>query len=146
MTFGRFLAKCIVLSLICAAASFAWPFLMQADEGTRYEPAARSGRYEDNVERWRDLVARYDWDVDQALDVIRCESEGIPSARNPNSYAKNLWQLNGWEWKAHELYGANADYMDPVVATGVAYWIWVESGRSFGMKMGWLASEGCWSK
>lgn len=109
----------------------------------RYQPAARGTR--PAVARWRQLVEQYDWDVDEALRVIDCESGGVPSVWNhQGSGAHGLFQLLGWEWKAYELYGVWS-VADPAVNVGVAYWIWSASGGTFGTSMGWRSSARCWA-
>lgn len=112
----------------------------------RYAPSSRGPRASygtERVERWRDLVSEYDWNVDTALLVIACESEGNPLAQNPRSDAKGLWQLLGWEHLAYRLHGVWS-VMNPYVATDVAYQIWVWGGRRFGTAIGWRASQSCW--
>ena len=116
------------------------------EETPRYVPASRGPRasYQtDQVQQWRELVSQYDWDVETALLVISCESEGNPLARNPHSDAKGLWQLLGWEHLAYRLHGVWS-VMNPYVATDLAYRIWEWGGRRFDTAIGWHASVGCW--
>ena len=108
----------------------------------RYEPSNRGGRrFAPAVERWRQLVAGYDWDVDTALAVITCESRGDPGAVNRFSGASGLFQLLGWSGLARRLFGSG-DVFDPGVNAGTAAWLWRDSGGSF--RWHWAASVGCW--
>lgn len=53
--------------------------------------------YGSGVERWRPLVSKYDWKVDKALSIMRCESGGNPNAiSRTNDYG--LFQLNAPTW------------------------------------------------
>lgn len=64
------------------------------------------------VERWRDLVAEYfrPGDVNRALCLMRYESGGVPSARNPSG-ASGLMQIMPF-WAPH--FGVSAqDLFDP---------------------------------
>lgn len=45
-----------------------------------------------NVSQWAELLARYGWDVREALAVLDCESRGDPWALNPSSGACGLFQ------------------------------------------------------
>lgn len=111
-------------------------------EPTRFVPPARGGRrFAPAVERWRDLVAGYDWDQDQALGVIACESRGDPRAVNPSSGAAGLLQLLGWGALARRLFGSG-DVLDPAVNLGTGYHLWRSSGGSF--RPHWQASAPCW--
>ena len=55
-----------------------------------------------NVEGWRPLVAQYfpDHQVESALSVMRCESNGDPNAVNSRSGASGLFQFmpGTWNW------------------------------------------------
>jgi len=133
------LAACAVLTLWGSAAAQA------VEEPARYVPASRGERIAatEQVQRWRELVSQYDWNVDLALRVIACESEGNPLAQNPHSDARGLWQLLGWEPLAYRLHGVWS-VMNPYVATDLAYRIWEWGGRRFGTSIGWRASQFCW--
>lgn len=73
------------------------------------------------AESYRDLVAQYDWPVDQALAIMTCESGGNPEAVNwgdakiTGMPSSGLFQINAllnWDWnspaaniaRAHEMY------------------------------------------
>lgn len=66
------------------------------------------------VEQWRSIVAEYDWPVDQALAIMKCESGG-----NPNSVSRTndhgLMQIN----KGLALYGEQI--YDPAFNIAIAY-------------------------
>lgn len=64
---------------------------------------------------------------DEAIEVITCESNFKPTARNPNSTAGGIFQyLKGtWRWES-EYWGWNivsdpAHRFDPVLATQLTY-------------------------
>lgn len=60
-------------------------------------PGAASARsFPEEVERWRELVSRYPWDVDEALTVMTGESRGDPSAWN--GCCAGLFQLHAGTW------------------------------------------------
>jgi hypothetical protein len=77
------------------------------------------------VERWRPLVVFYwpPWAVDRMMRIMRCESLGDPTARNPSSGASGLFQIMpGWK----KIWGG--DYFDPWINTATAYQIWLVQG------------------
>lgn len=83
----------------------------------------------DPVERWRPLVAAQfpESEVDTALCLIRHESGGNPSADNPRSSARGLFQVLGSIWAPH--YGvSSAALYDPVINTRIAHRIWEKQG------------------
>jgi hypothetical protein len=96
------------------------------------------------VERWRPLVAEYfrSEDVGQALEVIRCESNGNPGAANPVSTARGLFQHLGslWPERAARAGWAGADIYDPEANVAVAAWLVYQGG---GWRH-WNASAHCW--
>jgi soluble lytic murein transglycosylase-like protein len=66
-------------------------------------PASRS--YGSGVEQWRSLVAAsFGSEVDTALRVMRCESNGNPSAQNRRSSAAGLFQILQKTWQAFSPY------------------------------------------
>lgn len=87
------------------------------------------------VEQWRPLVARYPWDVNTALAIIRCESGGDPNARNPTSSATGLLQILGGPTDP----AANIDlgwsmYNQPARGGGIRGWTpWNESRSCWGV-------------
>jgi hypothetical protein len=112
-------------------------------EAERYEPVSRGGRDLDPVERWRGLVEQYDWDVETALRVIRCESRGDPGVYNAQgSGAVGLFQTLGWQTLAWRLVGTG-DLTIPEVNVAVAHFLWRDSGGTF--RFHWYASRRCWS-
>lgn len=130
----------LILALVfLAAAPLRALEAQEAPESVRYQPASRGVR--PAVDRWRDLVAEQeDWDVEQALDVIACESAGDPAARNPSG-ATGLFQLLGWRWLAERLFGTR-DLTEPRVNVALAHVLWADSGGTF--RYHWYASRGCW--
>jgi hypothetical protein len=83
----------------------------------------------DPVERWRPLVETQfpGSEVDTALCLIRHESGGDPSADNPRSSARGLFQVLGSLWAPH--YGVSrAALYDPLTNTLIAHGIWEKHG------------------
>jgi hypothetical protein len=118
----------------------------------RFVPASRGTR--PAVVRWRPLLETYDWDVATALRVIDCESEGrawVPNQQG--SGALGLFQaMPTWRGLAYQLTGST-DLADPVVNIAVAYYLWADSGGSFGWWGAdgrahghWGASLRCWGE
>lgn len=93
---------------------------------------------------WRHLVALYfePEDIEQALDIIRCESGGNPSAANPTSSARGLFQHLGsvWDERAADAGLPGADILDPEDNIAVAAWLVYEGGGW----SHWNASGHCW--
>ena len=92
------------------------------------------GTFAPAVERWRALVATYfpTENVDAALSVLSCESQGNEWADNPRSSALGLWQFlrSTWNWVASEI-GAPvypSGPLDPEWATQGAAWLWINGG------------------
>lgn len=81
------------------------------------------------VVRWEPLVAEHfpDSQIDTALCIIRHESKGDPSADNPRSSARGLFQILGSLWRPHYnlSYG---DLYDPEINTRTARLIWNDYG------------------
>lgn len=111
-----------------------------AEDGERYVPSARGTRA--SVVRWREVVSAYDWDVDEALRVISCESAGDADAINPYSGAAGLFQLYRWSWLAQRLFG-ESDVLIPWVNVATAHYLWMDSGGTF--RWHWASSARCWS-
>lgn len=97
-----------------------------------------------SAEDWRPLIAYYfsPGDVDRAVDVVECESRGLPHAKNPRSTASGLFQhlASMWPPRAADAGHAGADVFDPVANTAVAAWLVYEGG---GWRH-WKASRDCW--
>ena len=94
------------------------------------------------VDRWRTLAGV--WfppdKVDDALAIIKCESEGDPTAKNPVSSASGLWQfLKGW-WLGRWSDAVGVfDPLDPVASMRAAA-IVSKNGTNWG---DWAASRHC---
>lgn len=83
-----------------------------------------------NVEQWRPLIAGHfePEDVDTAMCIIHHESRGDPTADNPRSTARGLWQFLqwAWDWVADELDGpsyASGAPDSPEISTYYARWL-----------------------
>ena len=79
------------------------------------------------VERWRPLVAAWfrAGDVDRAMQILACESNGNPNAKNPRSSASGLFQHLGKYWPARSAAAgfAGASIFDPTANVAVAAWL-----------------------
>lgn len=97
-----------------------------------------------NAEAWRPIVELYfeERHVNRALRVMRCESGGDPSAKNPRSTASGLFQHLGslWTPRAERAGWAGADVFDPHANIAVAAWL-VYEGGGWGH---WNPSRHCW--
>ncbi len=97
-----------------------------------------------SVEDWRPLVEVFfrPRDVERALAVIRCESGGDPTAANPRSSARGLFQILRRYWPRRSVQAGweGADILDPVANTAVAAWL-VYHGGGWSH---WSPSRGCW--
>ena len=84
------------------------------------------------VERWRQLVARYfqPADVEHALAIIRCESVGDPDAVNPSSGTGGLFQHRPQYWSERSTAAGWAGWSmyDPEANTAVAAWLVYSNG------------------
>ena len=81
------------------------------------------------VEQWRNLVAAY-WPaglVDTALCIIDKESRGNPSAKNPRSTARGLFQILASLWAPHFGVTYNALY-NPELNIRLAYKVYLLQG------------------
>ncbi len=80
-----------------------------------------------NVEEWRWLVEQYFPAelVDEALRVMKCESNGDPAAYNSRSGASGLFQFipNTWNWASSKAGWAGASPFDPEANTASAAWL-----------------------
>lgn len=79
-----------------------------------------------DVEQWRPLVASYFGEnTDKALQVMRCESGGNPTSKNPNSSASGLFQhlARYWPDRSAKAGWAGADIFDPEANIAVAAWL-----------------------
>lgn len=84
--------------------------------------------YSNAVEQWRTLVLKYfgKWELDNAMAVLDCESEGNPDAQNPSSTrASGLFQHlpRYWEDRSTRAGWAGADIFDPIANVAVAAWL-----------------------
>lgn len=77
------------------------------------------------VEQWRPLIAAHfpASQVDTALCVVAWESAGDPSAKNPYSSARGLFQILASLWAPHYGVSTSALY-DPETNTRIAADIW----------------------
>jgi hypothetical protein len=84
--------------------------------------------YAVGVEQWRTLVTQYfpADQVDKALQVMACESNGDPNADNPRSTAAGLFQFLSSTW-ARTPYAAQSVY-DPTANVAAAAWLWGQQG------------------
>ncbi len=96
------------------------------------------------AEGWRLLVSHFfrAEDVDQAVQVIFCESSGDPNAVNKRSSATGLFQHlpRYWLERSAEVPEAGADMFDPVANAAVAAWLVYDGGGW----SHWYPSEHCW--
>jgi hypothetical protein len=84
-----------------------------------------------DVEQWRPLVAGQfpPPQVDNALCVIRSESGGNPSAKNPSSNARGLFQVMSSVWGPHFGF-THSDFYIPERNVYAAARIWEMDGWS----------------
>ncbi len=79
------------------------------------------------VEQWRVLVSQYfpSNRVDEALQIISCESNGDPDAYNPYSGASGLFQFipSTWTTTAGPAGFPGASVFDPTANIGSAAWL-----------------------
>lgn len=79
------------------------------------------------AEGWRPLVEIHfrPGDVDRAIRIIACESNGDPWARNPRSGASGLFQHmpRYWEERSRAAGFGGASIFDPEANVGVAAWL-----------------------
>ena len=79
------------------------------------------------VERWRPLVAAWfrPGDVDRAMRILACESQGNPNAKNPRSSASGLFQHLGKYWASRSAAAgfAGASIFDPTANVATAAWL-----------------------
>ncbi len=97
-----------------------------------------------SAEDWRPLIEMFFFpaDADRAVDIVRCESQGQPDAKNPRSTASGLFQhlASLWPERATNAGYPGADVFDPVANTAVAAWLAYEGGGW----SHWNASRDCW--
>lgn len=89
------------------------------------------------VEQWRGLVAAI-WppeQVDSALRVLACESQGDPGAISPTD-DWGLMQINRPTWET--TYGPASSWLDPATNLRVALAIWRQGGWGW-WTCGWAA-------
>lgn len=87
----------------------------------------KSWSFPPQVERWRGLVSQFfpSNRVDEALAIMRCESNGDPDAYNPYSGASGLFQFipSTWATTAHLAGYPDASPFDPEANTASAAWL-----------------------
>lgn len=80
-----------------------------------------------HIERWRPLVSEFfpSHRVDEALAIMRCESNGDPDAYNPYSGASGLFQFipSTWATTAPKAGYPDASPFDPEANTASAAWL-----------------------
>lgn len=103
-------------------------------------------RHPDEAADWRPLVEAFfePEDVDRAVRVIQCESNGDPLAKNPRSTASGLFQhlASLWPPRAAEAGFAGVDVFDPVANVATAAWLVYEGGGW----SHWYPSRPCWNR
>ncbi|CAN5835139.1 hypothetical protein BH23ACT5_BH23ACT5_23030 [soil metagenome] len=79
------------------------------------------------AEGWRPLVELFfePGDVDRAIRIIACESNGNPSARNPSSDASGLFQHmpRYWRERSSDAGYGGASILDPEANVATAAWL-----------------------
>lgn len=79
------------------------------------------------AEGWRPLVEEYfpAHEVDRAIRIIACESNGDPNARNPRSGASGLFQHmpGDWPMRADSAGFPGASIFDPEANVAAAAWL-----------------------
>lgn len=104
----------------------------QPVEPVQQASATSSVRYSAEVEQWRPLVSRYfaPGDVNRALRILSCESNGDPNAANPSSGASGLFQhMPGyWSERSAKAGWAGASVFDPQANVAVAAWLAYSGG------------------
>ena len=106
------------------------PAMLIPPPAPAFEQAGR-GMGSGDVEGWRPLVAGQfpPGQVDNALCVINSESGGNPSAKNPRSNARGLFQVMSSVWGP--FFGfTDEDFYSPELNTYAAARIWERSGWS----------------
>ena len=84
-------------------------------------------------DRWEPLVA-YVWeewgrtDLDLAMDVLHCESSGLPKIKHSSSGASGLFQHmpQWWPERSAQAGVAGADVLNPFYNVWVAAWLVTE--------------------
>ncbi|MCI0678587.1 MAG: lytic transglycosylase domain-containing protein [Actinobacteria bacterium] len=91
-----------------------------------------------HIEQWRGLVSEHfpASRVNEALAIIRCESNGDPDAYNPYSGASGLFQFLPFTWAttAPKAGYGGASVFDPVANVATAAWLanrYQELGQSY---------------
>ncbi len=90
--------------------------------------------YAGGVEQWRPLVETYFAadQVERAMRIMRCESGGLPTAKNPGSSASGLFQhlARYWPSRSNSAGWAGASIWDPEANIAVAAWLQRTGGWS----------------
>jgi len=90
------------------------------------------GGRDGGVARWRPLVERHfeAADIEWALHIVDCESNGDPLAENPRSSASGLFQhlASAWEARSEAAGIAGSSIWDPEANVAVAAWLFYEGG------------------
>lgn len=97
-----------------------------------------------------EILARYDWDVNSAYKILKCESSGNDKAHNFSHATKDnshgLFQINTYGSLANVR--PSRDWLiDPANNIEFAYQLYLQEGRRFGTTGGWYncaKREGVW--
>jgi len=93
---------------------------------------------------WSNLIQDHfeSKDHETAYRVIGCESWGIPTAKNPTSTAKGLWQFidKTWTWVESKL-KIKGSAFDPHLSTHYASFLVYNTEQGWGH---WSESAHCW--
>jgi hypothetical protein len=97
------------------------------------------------AEGWRLLIEQFfrPADVDAALAIVACESNGDPQAANPRSSARGLFQHleRLWPERAEAAGFPGASVYDPIANTAAAAWLVYNDPIGWNH---WDPSRGCW--
>lgn len=84
--------------------------------------------YTEGSHPYVDIIASYDWDVSEALEIVDCESGFDPTAvsktndhglfQHNGRFGPDRFAIVGYSWSQR---------YDPVVNTEVAYWLWSQT-------------------
>lgn len=94
--------------------------------------------------KWHDLIEDHFEPEDHSIAyrVIGCESWGIPTAKNPTSSAKGLWQFidKTWTW-VESILKIEGSAFDPSLSTRYASFLVYKTEQGWGH---WSESAHCW--
>jgi len=97
-------------------------------EINREPPPPSPSSFGDNVDKWRPTVQEFfrAEDVDWAMRIIACESEGNPNAVNPHSGATGLFQHlpEYWDHRAAMAGYGGAHATEPRANIAASAWLY----------------------